>query len=63
MKTPCHEEKDRLFQERMQTGSWPAAHCPECLRRGYERIGSAACCASYAHHVGDCCVHCGNDER
>ena len=63
MKAQDHQEKDRLFQERKKSGAWPAKRCPECQGRGYERVGSAACCVSYAHHVGDCCTHCGNDER
>lgn len=58
-----HLQITSIFQERKQNGSWPADQCPECQRRGYGRIGSAAYCVSYAHHVGDCCLHCGNEER
>ena len=57
------EREDTLFHWREKTGQWPAFQCPKCQRRGFERIGSAACCKSYNHHLGECCLHCGNDER
>jgi len=48
--------KDRLFAERRKAGAWPADECKSC-------ISSGGCCVRYGHHMGDCCVHCGNDER
>lgn len=57
------EREDLLFQWRKATGNWSAHRCPQCQRRGYENIGSSACCKSHFHHVGECCLHCGNDER
>ena len=57
------EREDKILYWREKTGNWPAHRCDECLRRGYEVIGTAACCKSYHHHGGKCCVHCGNDER
>ncbi len=57
------EREDLLFQWRKATGNWSAHRCPQCQRRGYENIGSPACCKSHCHHVGECCLHCGNDER
>lgn len=48
--------KDRLFDLTKQTGRWPALLCRKCQTRG-------GCCKYAYHHVGDCCIHCGNDER
>jgi len=48
-------EKDRLFAERQASGEWPIKTCEDCK--------SGACCMRTWHHVGDCCVHCGLDER
>lgn len=46
--------KDQLFEETKQTGAWPAKTCVKCKN---------GCCMRTWHHVGDCCLHCGNDER
>lgn len=49
--------------------------CPSCDKHPYyqqalacDRCGSlvvqrAVCCQRTWHHMGDCCTHCGNDER
>lgn len=35
----------------------------KCFKCGAPtRIGHI-CCRRHHHHVGDCCTHCGNDER
>jgi hypothetical protein len=52
-----YAEKDRLYWAREQLGLWPSDTCKACARRG------GGCCQSHHHHVGDCCTHCGNDER
>lgn len=51
------KEKDREFAELKSSGDWAskACHQPACKAGG--------CCLRYSHHVGDCCLHCGNDER
>ena len=48
--------KDQLFDQRQQSGQWPSDTCESCQARG-------GCCQYAYHHRGDCCVHCGNDER
>jgi hypothetical protein len=50
-------EKDRIFEERRRSGRWPGQTCANCERRG------GACCNRDWHHSGDCCLHCGMDER
>ena len=35
-------------------------NCPKC---GTEGVRRSVCCMRAWHHVGDCCTHCGNDER
>lgn len=50
-------EKDRQFRELQRSGEWPSKTCPECQAR------HGGCCKSYNHHIGDNCLHCGNDER
>lgn len=58
------EAKDRVFAQRQRDAAWPAQTCADCRRRGYQGpAGTSACCTSFGHHLGDCCVHCGNDER
>lgn len=49
-------DKDLLFAQRKLAEAWPVHSCTACGRRG-------GCCQSHHHHVGDCCTHCGNDER
>ena len=49
-------EKDTIFARRAELCRWPMANCNACEKRG-------GCGVSYNHHVGDCCLHCGNDER
>lgn len=51
-----YAEKDRLFAQRKASGEWPALTCESCQR-------GRGCCQRHHHHVGDCCTHCGNDER
>lgn len=48
--------KDREFAALRVSGEWPSKTCPTCQSRGF-------CCVSYNHHIGDNCLHCGNDER
>lgn len=48
--------KDTEFAANKARGVWPCETCDKCKRLG-------GCCLSYGHHVGDCCTHCGNDER
>lgn len=38
----------------------PSLSCGSC---GQLVVQWATCCKSVGHHVGDCCTHCGNDER
>lgn len=47
-------KKDRDFEATKATGAFPAVKCPQC---------KSGCCKRTWHHVGDCCLHCGNDER
>lgn len=47
-------KKDRIFELTKASGKFPAAACHECV---------SGCCKRAWHHVGDCCLHCGNDER
>lgn len=49
-------EKDRQFEALKATGEWPYKTCEACH-------GRAGCCHHIWHHRGDCCLHCGNDER
>lgn len=51
-----YRRKDLLFAQRKLAKSWPVDSCTACGRRG-------GCCQAHHHHVGDCCTHCGNDER
>lgn len=51
-----YAQKDRLFLAREQLDTWPSRTCEACKR-------VHGCCQSHHHHVGDCCTHCGNDER
>lgn len=48
--------KDVRFAVSKAVGVWAADSCPSCNSRG-------GCCNHYNHHLGDCCLHCGNDER
>ena len=48
--------EDRLMRERKASGKWPAFECDSCRR-------VLSCCQRHHHHVGECCTHCGNDER
>lgn len=34
-----------------------------CSKCGHALKQGAVCCKRDWHHVGDCCTHCGNDER
>lgn len=56
-------QADRLrqFHANLQSGVWPMDTCDKCSR--HPAVGCAGCCKSFAHHVGDFCIHCGNDER
>jgi hypothetical protein len=38
----------------------PAVKCPQCASALQQTL---VCCKRVGHHVGDCCTHCGNDER
>ena len=49
--------KDQRYAERKTTGKWPARICKVCQHK------PGGCCQRNYHHVGDCCTHCGNDER
>jgi hypothetical protein len=49
-------EKDAQWRKQIETGEWPSDACEACANRG-------GCCQSYGHHLGDNCLHCGNDER
>lgn len=49
------DQKLALFRERCTSQQWPRDTCNKCNRR-------QACCCDYNHHVGDVCVHCGNNE-
>lgn len=48
------EHKDQVFAELQKTGEWPSRTCPKCKH---------GCCKRTWHHIGECCLHCGNDER
>lgn len=43
-----------------RTGRWPIFDCADCRHRSSQ---VPVCCKRDWHHVGDCCTHCGNDER
>lgn len=47
---------DDVFRAQVRSGDWPQDTCEACQR-------TKRCCRSYSHHHGDCCTHCGNDER
>lgn len=47
--------KDAEFARLLRSGEFPCKSCADCYR--------GACCKRYWHHIGDCCTHCGNDER
>lgn len=49
-------EKDAAYARYKAKGEWPCWNCVKCKQ---ER----ACCQRDWHHRGDCCTHCGNDER
>ena len=49
-------EKDAQYTEIKKSGEWPCKSCRKCVAQG-------ACCSRDWHHIGDCCLHCGNDER
>ena len=51
-----YDEKDTIFRAQVQLDQWPSDRCETCQKR-------PGCCERYSHHVGDCCLHCGNDER
>lgn len=51
-----HAARDVAFDTIAASEQWPSGECEYCSRRG-------VCCRSHNHHVGDCCLHCGNDER
>lgn len=48
--------KDLIFEAQTESGDWPFQNCDKCGR-------VKACCQRHGHHLGDCCTHCGNDER
>jgi hypothetical protein len=51
-------EKDRRYAATMRAGGvFPDASCKACDSR------SGRCCQHHWHHIGDCCLHCGMDER
>ena len=56
-KSTYFAEKDATFSAQVKSGDWPQDTCKICKRR------HGGCCQSHHHHVGDCCNHCGNDER
>lgn len=41
----------------------PILKSNECGRCKGPMVQSPACCKRAWHHRGDCCTHCGNDER
>jgi hypothetical protein len=47
--------KDKLFEIRKASGKFPSDSCELCRQHPL--------CCKYGHHVGDCCIHCGNDKR
>ena len=53
--SPYWIAKDKLFEIRKANGKFPSDTCEGCR--------SSICCNRHWHHVGDCCIHCGNDER
>ena len=53
-KAELYAKKDRVFELQKASGRFPAETCPKCEH---------SCCERAWHHVGDCCLHCGNDER
>ena len=55
-------EKDRAFTAQKASGTFPAVTCKECRGEDLKRE-VYGCCQRDWHHVGDCCLHCGNDER
>lgn len=48
--------KDAEFERLKEQGEFPSCSCESCSRRG-------GCCKYWGHHIGDVCLHCGNDER
>lgn len=48
--------KARRYAELVASGEWPQDKCEMCRRGG-------GCCKRAHHHLYDCCLHCGNDER
>lgn len=51
-----HADRAKEFANRKKARKWPASECERCDR-------TFGCCISFTHHVGDFCLHCGNDER
>lgn len=49
-----YKTKDMIWAARSAKKNWPAASCTACEH---------GCCQRTWHHVGDCCIHCGMDER
>ena len=49
-------KKDAEYARRLRDNDWPSDTCDACKRK-------QGCCESFTHHNGDCCNHCGNDER
>lgn len=47
--------KDMIWAARNQNKSWPGAWCWCADQR--------TCCQHLWHHAGDCCIHCGMDNR
>lgn len=49
-----YKTKDMIWAARAAKKNWPAASCALC---------DHGCCQRTWHHTGDCCIHCGMDER
>lgn len=54
--TERQARRDATYAAQLAANSWPSDTCKFCKR-------AKACCARCSHHVGDMCLHCGNDER
>lgn len=49
-----YAEQDAIYAAQVKLNQWPQDRCG-CASRG--------CCQRFNHHHGECCLHCGNDER
>jgi hypothetical protein len=41
----------------------PRELCSKCHRGVLVYTETRICCERFCHHLYDCCLHCGNDER